>query len=350
MSPTADKSPFSHPSRVALIDRYFGNRRVDPAEAWKDVYRLLLWSDPTTGLAHCYESDKAQPGRPWYARTLTFHAWLAEQFSVDQGELPDHLDWMFRQVIAKVATEEARRRELLTARASVQREQYGETMPQPGEDPELREIIELLLPDDPGLRPEDELIRDVLRRVRAHITSENKRKNLLGRGFEDVLVGVAKRLTGAPPEALGTQTPIEELRGFRAPRAGDKTEKVDMWVEPSDGTRILVSAKWSVRADREKQMRGDFLTYIDCNKLREPFDYVWITNEFDPARLVANATNTEGNRHLFDSVVHICPDALRVVHGLDKPGRSKTLAQLNDALERERIIGLAQWLRAIRDG
>src|SRR6202022_1939621 len=87
----ADKSPFSHPSRVDLIARYFGNRRVEPDEAWKDVYRLLLWSDPTTGLAHCYESDKAQPGRPWYARTLAFHAWLATQFDVSQGELPDHL-------------------------------------------------------------------------------------------------------------------------------------------------------------------------------------------------------------------------------------------------------------------
>jgi hypothetical protein len=349
MSPPADKSPFSRPSRVALIDRYFGNQRVDPEDAWKDVYRLLLWSDPTTGLAHCYESDKAQPGRPWYARTLTFHAWLAEQFGVGQGDLPDHLDWMFRQVIARVASEEARKRERLAARAVDQRQQYDETMPQPGEDPELREIIEPLLPDNPALRPEDELIRDVLRRVRAHITSENKRKNLLGRGFEDVLIGVAERLTGTPPEDLGTQTPIELLRGFRTPRAGDKTEKVDMWVEPWNDTRILVSAKWSVRADREKQMRGDFLTYVDCNELREPFKYVWITNEFDPARLVANATNTEGNRHLFDSVVHICPDALRVVHGLDQPRRSRTLAQLNDALGRERIISLAQWLRALQE-
>jgi hypothetical protein len=342
-----DQSPFSQPSRVALIDSYFADRRVEPAEAWRDVYRLLLWSDPTTGLAHCYESDKAQPGRPWYERTLAFHAWLAEQFGVGQGELPDDLDWMFRQVIKRVATEEAGRRERLTRRAAVQREPYDETMPEPGDDPELRQIIELLLPAEPALRPGDDLVRDVLRQVRAHITSENKRKNLLGRGFEDVLIGIAMRLTGIPPESLGTQTAIEDIRGFRPPRTGDKTEKVDMWVEPSDGRRILVSAKWSVRADREKQMRGDFLTYIECNEIREPFEYVWITNEFDPARLVANATNTEGNRHLFDAVVHICPAALELVHELDAAKLPRTRAQLRDAVESRRIVSLGDWLSDI---
>src|SRR4051794_9955860 len=106
MSGVAD-GPFSHPNRVALIEAYFGSRRVQPNKAWEDVYRLLLWADTTTGLAHCYESDKAQPGRPWYARTLRFHAWLAEQFGVDARELADTLDWMFRAVIGRVAAEES---------------------------------------------------------------------------------------------------------------------------------------------------------------------------------------------------------------------------------------------------
>jgi hypothetical protein len=255
---------------------------------------------------------------------------------------------MFRQVILEVATEEASWRAQLAARAQTQRQAYDESMPQPGEDPELREIIEALLPDEPALRPSDDLIRDVLQRVRTHITSENKRKNLLGRGFEDVLVGVARRLTGTPPAKLGTQTAIEEIRGFRAPREGDKTEKVDMWVERPRGTRVLVSAKWSVRADREKQMRGEFLTYVDCNEVREPFEYVWVTNEFDPARLVANATNTEGNRYLFDAVVHLCPDALRIVHELDRADElPRTLGQLNEALKGNRIVSLDAWLREL---
>ena len=45
--------------------RVLGQHRADmpPIPAWKHVYRLLLWIDSTTGLAHCYESDKSQPGQ-----------------------------------------------------------------------------------------------------------------------------------------------------------------------------------------------------------------------------------------------------------------------------------------------
>jgi hypothetical protein len=331
---------------VRLIDEYFGDRRVEPATAWMDVYRLLLWVDSTTGLAHCYESDKAQPGRPWYARSLAFHAWLAQQFDVEPIKLAKIIDWMFRAATAQDAEAAMERRERQAARAHEQLDRYGSTMPAPGDDPELRQIIEVLLPSDEQSRPPDDLIRDALREVRSHIALENKRKNLLGRGFEDVLAGVISRLPSRPP-ALGTQTPLTEIPGFRPPRAGDKAEKVDLWVGDRARRRVLVSAKWSVRADREKQMRNDFLTYIAANELREPFEYVWITNEFDPARLVANATNTEGNSYLFTSVVHVCPAALRVVHDLDAGIGTRTLEQLHTLLDSSRIIGLDDWLKGL---
>jgi hypothetical protein len=57
---------------------------------------------------------------------------------------------------------------------------------------------------------------------------------------------------------------------------------------------------------------------------REPLEYVWITNEFDPARLASNATTTEGSRWRFDVVVHICPAALEVVQSLDRPALKGT--------------------------
>jgi len=341
---TPAEGPFSRPNRVALIDRYFGDRKVEPRDAWKDVYRLLLWCDPTTGLAHCYESDKSQPGRPWYGRTLAFHDWLGEQLDLSNDSLPDALDWMFRQVIEQVAAEETHHREALAAKAEDQRSLYDNTMPVPGDDPELRLLIEPLLPPDPSQRPREEAVRESLRKIRAHIGNENKRKNLLGRGFEDVLAGVLGRLREGSPGDFGVQTAIEDIAGFRAPRTGDKTEKVDLWVTPSPRRRVLVTAKWSVRADREKQMRGDFLTYVAANSIREPFEFVWITNEFDPARLVANATNTESNRHLLDAVVHVCPEALGVVHELDQPQLPRTRAQLKALLEEGRIIGLGSWL------
>jgi hypothetical protein len=337
---------FSHPARVALIDAYFGDQEVQAATAWMDVYRLLLWADSTTGLAHCYESDKAQPGRPWYERTLAFHAWLAERFAVPSLDLAEELDWMFRQVIKRVADEEVSKRSKLAERAVEQLGRYAEPMPVPDDDPELRELIEPLLPRDLAARPDDDTVRQVLRRVRAHIANENKRKNLLGRGFEDVLAGVIRRLQDPPPK-IGTQTPIQLVDGFRAPREGDKDEKVDLWVGTRSGRRMLVSAKWSVRADREKQMVGDFHTYVACNMVREPFEYYWITNEFDPARLVANATRTEGNQRLFNAVVHVCPEALGVVHRLDEVKPGTTRAQLRDLLVGGRIIGFADWLKGL---
>jgi hypothetical protein len=336
--------PFSHPNRVALIDEYFGDRLVEPADAWKDVYRLLLWCDPTTGLAHCYESDKSQPGRPWYARTLAFHNWLGEQLDLSNDAVPDALDWMFRLVIDQVATEETDRRKVLASKAEGQRSQYDLTMPTPGDDPELRLLIEPLLPSDPSERPKEEIVRETLRKIRTHIASENKRKNLLGRGFEDVLAGVLARLSSGPPGDFGAQVEISEIPGFGEPRTGDKAEKVDLWIGPTPQRRVLVSAKWSVRADREKQMRGDYLTYVASNRLRDPFEFVWVTNEFDPARLVANATNTESNRHLLDVVVHVCPDALAVVHGFNRDSLGGSQARLKELIEERRIISLADWL------
>lgn len=334
---------FSHPARLALIDQYFGNRLVQAAEAWKDVYRLLLWADATTGLAHCYESDKAQPGRPWYARSLAFHSWLATQFGVSPLQLADQLDWMFRQAIKTATDRETSQRHVLEQKALEQIAMFSRPMPSPGDDPELRDIIEPLLPEGP-LRPGPDTIRYVLGRVRTHITSENKRKNLLGRGFEDVLAGIIQRLDLPQLPDFGTQTAIQEIEGFRAPREGDKDERVDLHIVTPDGRRVLVSAKWSVRADREKQMLSDFRTYVDCNVRREPFEYVWVTNEFDPARLVANATTAEGNRWLFDAVVHVCLPALAVVHGFDKPQLGNTPGRLKKLLEERRIIGLGDWL------
>ena len=51
--------------------------------------------------------------------------------------------------------------------------------------------------------------------------------------------------------------------------------------------RILVTAKWSVRADREEQFMSDFQAYERLESAGRDFGYVLITNEFDAARLRA---------------------------------------------------------------
>lgn len=77
---------FGVANRERLLDEYFGTTsHLNAANAWQHVYRLLLWIDRTTGLAHCYESDKCQPGRPWYARSLRFHDWFASELESPQA-------------------------------------------------------------------------------------------------------------------------------------------------------------------------------------------------------------------------------------------------------------------------
>src|SRR5438270_3336971 len=96
-----------------MLDEWFAAARAPtPGNAWEHAYRLLLWIDRTTGLAHCYESDKAQPGRPWYARSLAFHAWLADSLRSTPAGLADEVDLLFKWATTDlvVAAEAARAR------------------------------------------------------------------------------------------------------------------------------------------------------------------------------------------------------------------------------------------------
>jgi len=347
MARRSAQGAFSQPNRIRLIDAHLGRRAINPEDAWKDVYRLLLWVDKRTGIAHCYESDKSQPGKRWYPRSLAFHDWVSSQLGVHPLELKDEIDLMFRDVMRIVIPAEAE--QMKSEAISAQQKLFPTTrsMPVPGDDPRLQEIVEPLMPADADERPGEEDVRAILREIYAHMNSENKRANLLGRGFEDVLDGIITRLP-TPPAEHATQKLLETIPGFRPTRDGDKPEKVDLWIGDGHRRRILITAKWSVRADREKQMATDLHTYNQANEWRDLFEYVWITNEFDPARLVANATNTQNNRHLFDKIVHICPEALTVVHdfgGRRRLGRNPAL--LRDLLLEGKIIGLGEFLADI---
>src|SRR4051812_37307626 len=90
---------FGEANRRRLLDRYFDASPVpEPETAWLHVYRLLLWINRTIGLAHCYESDKCQPGKPWYPRSLAFHGWLATQMNSTPAGLAANIDLLFREV------------------------------------------------------------------------------------------------------------------------------------------------------------------------------------------------------------------------------------------------------------
>src|SRR3990167_8568902 len=96
---------FGADNRARLLARYFTHAgEIATGNAWQHVYRLLLWIDRTTALAHCYESDKCQPGRPWYGRSLAFHAWVSEALGTTPADLASQIDWLFQAAIRDLAT------------------------------------------------------------------------------------------------------------------------------------------------------------------------------------------------------------------------------------------------------
>lgn len=340
---------FGAENRNRLIDRYFSTPAMDgvtPANAWSHVYRLLLWSDPTTGLAHCYESDKSQPGKPWYARSLAFHDWVCSQLGVEPGALGNEIDWLFIKVCEDLAAAMLRGEAKLADVAAAQRQPYdGRGFPEPGADPELAAIIREALDPYLGQEPPEEMWHTVTQRVRQFLAVQNKRKNLVGEGFEDVLAQIVRRACGADAASVRTRSLLYEIPGFNRARQGGKENKVDLAIiRPS--MRTLVTAKWSVRADREKQFPTEYDEYINAESEGRRFQYVFVTNEFDPARLMRACENLHRNSLMFDHVVHINPDAVCASYAAQGARGLATNSQRRviEYIEGGRLISLDQWL------
>ncbi len=310
---------------------------------------MLLWVDQTTGLGHCYESDKSQPGKRWYSRSLAFHDWVSAAFGVAPAELAKSIDWLFLRASEDLAAHVLRRAARIAANAEQQRKPYiGRGFPRPGEDPELVEIVRTGLGAYLASEPPQEIWDRLIDRIRQYLALENKRKNLVGEGFEDVIAQVIRRVCQRDRFEVHTRRALHELPGFNRARAGDKPNKVDVAVvQPS--MRILITAKWSVRADREKQFVTDFTDYVNAESARKPFQYVFVTNEFDPARLMRACELLSGNALMFTRVVHISTDALRATYGpaADSGDEAASMKRVLSHIDGGRLISLAEWLNAL---
>lgn len=191
----------------------------------------------------------------------------------------------------------------------------------------------------------------LVQRIRQYLSLENKRKNLLGEGFEDVLGSVIVRSrVGSSPPMVHVRELLTVLPGFNNQRAGNKANKVDVAiVRPK--MRTIVTAKWSVRADREKQFTTDFNDYVLAESDRKPFDYVFVTNEFDPARLVRACEQMAGNAQMFANVVHISTDALKATYGDLTTGPAKTqeatMRRVIKYIDAGRLVSLGDWLNRL---
>jgi hypothetical protein len=103
--------------------------------------------------------------------------------------------------------------------------------------------------------------------------------------------------------------------------------------------RTLVTAKWSVRADREKQFTTDFTEYLAAEAARRPFEYVFVTNEFDPARLMRACETLAANAPMFAHVVHINLEAIRATYGSSPEESMKKVIGFIDS---GRLLGIDQ--------
>lgn len=338
---------FGQKNRLRLIGEYFASTHgaaIDAASAWSHVYRMLLWTDQTTGLAHCYESDKSQPGKPWYARSLAFHAWLCDALGATPAKVSEQIDWMFQRAARELAAEVVRRQDALARVAAKQRQPYdGKDFPGPGDDPELVSIVKQVLGGHLGTAPTDDEWRMLVQRLRQYLTLDNKRKNLLGEGFEDVLGEIIRRSCPAVADKVSTRSVLHDLQGFNRVRRGEKTNKVDVAII-GPTMRTLVTAKWSVRADREKQFTADFSDYVNAEADGKPFEYVFVTNEFDPARLMRACEKLAVNAPMFTRVVHISTDALRATYG---SGSEPTMRKVIEYIDAGRLVSLATWLKML---
>jgi hypothetical protein len=352
-SKKALSSPFGAENRAWLLDRYFSE--VDPVtavDAWKHVYRLLLWIDRTTGLAHCYESDKSQPGRAWYSRSLAFHGWIAAELNVPPASVADSIDLLFKKVTSDLAERAASAAERGRAAAEAQREPYRDRdFPVPGENPELQQMITAALDSYLSAEPSQDAMVQLTRRIQAYAGQENKRKNLVGEGFEDTVAAILQRIDRiSDGYEIYVRPVLHELPGFRPAPQSEKVKKVDLALVQRGGSRrLLVSCKWSVRSDREEQFMTDYDAYTHLNELA-PFEYILLTNEFDPARLTAACTKQKGNKYIFDHVVHVNtagPSAsyaakLRYSPKVEREDGGQAQAQAH--IRSGRLSSLAGWL------
>lgn len=348
----AVKSAFGAENRARLIDEYFAQQSDDeivPAYAWAHVYRLLLWADQTTGLGHCYESDKSQPGKRWYARSLAFHDWLSTALGTTPADLAKQIDWLFLRAAEDLAAYVLRQAKQVASKAELQRGPYaGRGFPRPGEDPELVAIIKNELNPHLGSEPSQEVWDRLVQRVRQYLALDNKRKNLVGEGFEDVIAQVLKRTCRRDDIQIHTRRALHDLPGFNRVRAGDKPNKVDVAVVRPQA-RTLVTAKWSVRADREKQFITDFTDYVNAESDRQPFEYVFVTNEFDPARLMRACEQLVGNSLMFKHVVHISTEAIKATYARAADGKddSASIRRVLQHIDDGRLISIEKWISGI---
>ena len=309
MKPTEEndaivRAAFGAENMARLLDEYFATRARKSADlAWVDVYLLCLWTDPSTGLAHCYEGDESQPSQRLRERALKFHAWL--RASLEASELTRKMDWLFQPP-------------------------EGGRARGPGEDPELPSILTEALRRHYAVHASPEEREALLERVQRYLELENNRRALVDAGFADVLADIIRRVLGVSKATVYTRS--------RPPRQGDETSKADPAIVY--GSKI-VTVQWSLRANRGDQLLFDHDDYMDAHESGRRFEHVLVTNEIDPAQLKLACELQRCDHQVFSRVVHVNTYALMAAW---VGTRDRSMLDVMRYIGELRLISLETWL------
>ena len=326
----AHSSPFGKDSRVRILKQHLAESGMVTAQtAWQFIYRELLWLDGSTGLAHLYESDKAQPGRPWYDRSVVFTDILCARYGgISRDDLKQQIDRLFRACLEKLIESReagAEDADLAATLAALQQARFEtpksttETVTDDEHDilaytPDVSLVMEFaaLLQQHAKMPPtEAELFaRELVARARIYFTVERKRQNVLGEGFEDLLQLLIVAISRVPDKYIRVRQRANHLPGFQNPKATrERIEAPDIAIVKDERTRLLASVKWSLRHDRQKQLSDELDCYADLLSQEIFPRYVLITNEYDPGRL-ANADGLSRRGQRVGCIYHVNLDLL----------------------------------------
>ncbi len=295
----------------ALRDYVATSGLVDADNAWGLVYRLLLSMDRRTKLAHVYDANHMQPGGSFHSRAVRFTTLLAKEWMIEPSALGAEVDRMFGACVVEYLA---------------QREE-GAANAQPVSDEEASSFVEdvraLLV--ERLATPSAEataLAVEIERRAEDYFTIGQKRQNVRGEGFEDVLGHLLREVARVPAKQLRLRTPANALPGFKPPlpsagKAKDKVPKPDLALltPEAHATLWLVTAQWSLRQDRLDQFGQEFTYCQGHQSQRVEAEYLLVTNEMDVARLrdVLAPPPGAGGFH-FRRVYHVNAELLEQMH------------------------------------
>ena len=193
--------------------------------------------------------------------------------------------------------------------------------------------------------------RQIERQARHFFTIGKKRMNALGEGFEDLLTILLQRVSGIRRTHLHTRVGVSKLPGFskdtfRAPgQRSSREPSPDIAITEEAVTRLITTAKWSLRQDRETQFASEFQSFQNRKVQSAELRYALITNEFDLARLgnVCRAIPTGQGGYVFHNVYHVALHLLRKVHG----ARFK---DIDGYVQTGKLLSLSDYLVHMKEG